>query len=839
MSKLVIGQNDFATLHPELLSEWDYIKNDSLGLFPYNFSSSSKQKVWWKCLNGHSWFAPITYRSYDHSSCPYCSNRDLLVGFNDLATKCPYLVKDWDFEMNGDLVPSNIIYSSQKKVFWKCSTCGHQWSTAVYNRSVNHTGCKKCKRLFCVSFPEQAIFYYFKKLLGKKEDVLNQYQFSDDEGSFEIDIFIPSIALAIEHDGEYWHKDKARLDDRKTKRLDILGIRLYRLKESSVNTIDGHDIYYDYHKNRFSNLVVAIHSLVKLLGYPPLDFDIDKEYYNVLQLCRQVKRENNFTIKYPHIASEWNYKKNYHLNPEYFTSGSNAKVWWKCKHGHEWQAVISTRCHQNTQCPVCCNHVVISGFNDLATTHPELAKEWDYSLNGDLLPTQITFGSDKLVWWLCPSGHHWQSPISRRTSKHNTCPVCAENTLVLSRLDNLSFSNLSPSEIENFSKLPKASVVACHVNLLHYLSLASENPVLASEWDYEKNGSLTPSDVSYHSRKKVWWICKSCGYNWSATIDNRAKGRGCPNCLNRIVESGKNDVATLYPVLLKKWDFFKNAPISLSTLHPGSAKTYWWKCDVCGYEFSASIRNLVRNPNHCAVCSGKVAKPGYNDFATLYPSIAADWDYEKNSKLPSSIRPGNGTDKFWWKGHFCGHEWLDDVSNRIKSKGRCPYCEGRRVLSGFNDLATKVPSLVRDWNYEKNQELLPTQFLFKSHKIVWWKCSVCGHEWKNSISNRTNGAGCPACAKNRLSIRLSKPKIGCSVEEKLPHLLHEWDYSKNDALHLYPSTLSFGSDKKVWWKCSTCGYEWLATPHVRYKGHGCTHCGHSRKQKPFQKSLFI
>ena len=93
---------------------------------------------------------------------------------------------------------------------------------------------------------------------------------------------------------------------------------------------------------------------------------------------------------------------------------------------------------------------------------------------------------------------------------------------------------------------------------------------------------------------------------------------------------------------------------------------------------------MVKNPDMCAVCSGKIAKPGYNDVATLYPDIIKHWDYVKNTVSPTTIRPGNSKDKYWWKHAVCGHEWDESVANCIKRGGKCPYCNGRRILVGFN-----------------------------------------------------------------------------------------------------------------------------------------------------------
>ena len=77
---------------------------------------------------------------------------------------------------------------------------------------------------------------------------------------------------------------------------------------------------------------------------------------------------------------------------------------------------------------------------------------------------------------------------------------------------------------------------------------------------------------------------------------------------------------------------------------------------------------------------------------------------------------------------------------------RCPYCTGKKVLKGYNDLQTLNPTLAKEWNYEKNNGLTPMDVAPNSHKKVWWKCNK-GHEWQAIIGNRHKGNGCPICRK--------------------------------------------------------------------------------------------
>ena len=172
-----------------------------------------------------------------------------------------------------------------------------------------------------------------------------------------------------------------------------------------------------------------------------------------------------------------------------------------------------------------------------------------------------------------------------------------------------------------------------------------------------------------------------------------------------------------------------------------SGKKVWWRC-VKGHEWQATIDSRNRG-NGCPYCSGRYAIRGENDLQTVNPTLAKEWNYEKNGKLKPEDFTVNSGKKAWWK--CCkGHEWQTAVSNRSKGSG-CPYCSGRYAIKGENDLETINPSLAKEWNYEKNNGLMPTDVTPNSGKKVWWKCSE-GHEWQAKIANRSIGNGCPYCS---------------------------------------------------------------------------------------------
>lgn len=62
-------------------------------------------------------------------------------------------------------------------------------------------------------------------------------------------------------------------------------------------------------------------------------------------------------------------------------------------------------------------------------------------------------------------------------------------------------------------------------------------PKLETEWAYDLNGILDPSEVRSNSQKKVWWRCSKCGNEWQAYINHRVNSQtGCPACRHRILK---------------------------------------------------------------------------------------------------------------------------------------------------------------------------------------------------------------------------------------------------------------------------------------------------------------
>lgn len=276
---------------------------------------------------------------------------------------------------------------------------------------------------------------------------------------------------------------------------------------------------------------------------------------------------------------------------------------------------------------------------------------------------------------------------------------------------------------------------------------------------------------------------------------------------------GKTDLKTRFPEVAAQWDDEKNEGTGPEDVQPASMKKVWWRCPK-GHSWRAAVYARTAG-NGCPYCAGHTLNCGVNDLLTVAPEIAGQWDAEKNGSLgPQDVTAGNRR-KAWW---ICprGHSWEASIGSRVSGKG-CPYCAGRKVMPGFNDLATADPDLAKQWNDEMNGSLTPHDVVGMSHTAVWWT-GKCGHVWKATVANRRYGSGCPYCCGKKVLEGFNDAK------SNYPEFIGEWDYEKNE---FFPEQVSVSSQKEIWWKCSK-GHSWKAKLPARRNGSGCPYCGNRR-----------
>lgn len=463
------------------------------------------------------------------------------------------------------------------------------------------------------------------------------------------------------------------------------------------------------------------------------------------------------------LMKEYNYDKNKYVDLNSITLGSGKKIWWKCEKGHSYDMSPNQKSRYNAKCPICQNDRILVGYNDFATTNPELAKEWDYEKNYPLKPNELINAGNKKMWWICPSGHRYAQTISSR-KRGRGCPLCAYGT----------HTSFPEQALYYYLKDFYPDIINNDRHLIVELDIFIPSKNIAIEYD----------GYYAHNNKNI----KDLKKNKICDDNNIVLYRIREDKLNKLNDSSidiyckQNDIVSLEQAI-KKLASLLNIELDVNITRD-----------------SIKIKELYDNY--------KKSK----NIISVRPELADEWNYKKNGNiLPENVY-ANSSQKFWWK---CakGHEWLASPNKRVSSKRNCPYCAHQIVEFGVNDLKTMYPELAKEWHPTKNGNILPENVNAKTNKKYWWIGS-CGHEWDSAVSSRIKGIGCPICSNQRVQKGVN------DLFTINPDLLTEWDYEKNNVM---PDSLTIGSGLKVWWKCRECGFSWRNSPSVRKKS-GCPNC---------------
>ena len=420
---------------------------------------------------------------------------------------------------------------------------------------------------------------------------------------------------------------------------------------------------------------------------------------------KKVCKDNCLETINPVLAKEWHPTRNGSLTPNDVTFASGKKVWWVCDKGHEWPATINDR-KNGSGCPFCSGKKVCKD-NSLETINPVLAKEWHPTRNGSLTPNDVTFASGKKVWWVCENGHEWPATINDRKNGSG-CPFCSGRKV-------------------------------CKDNCLDTV-----NPELAKEWHPTKNRSLTPSDVTIKSGKKVWWICKK-GHEWLATVANRSNGSNCPRCnpMTSLLELRLlTELRSLFNTAVhREKKFGYECDIFLPSLNLGiEVDGRYWHKDK--FEHDVEKTNSLRENGILLV---HVREKGLKRISqTDIFFTQTDTDFEIIDRLLTQIKELVKLDQ--------------DFQRRLQSySDKCELVNNDEYLSLLQVLPSPPPEksllsmnsrLAGEWHPTKNGSLTPRDVAPYSNMKVWWICNK-GHAWEAVIANRNRGTGCPKCSKGQ------------------------------------------------------------------------------------------
>jgi hypothetical protein len=568
-SKPKLGES-LAERLPCIALEWHPSKNAPRT--PQNVKHGSAFLAWWICPKCHNEYEVRVYvRKY--SGCPKCGQAKRTLSLKtpksgkSLADLFPELAVQWHPSKNGNLHPSQLKCGSNTKVWWKCRR-GHEWQASPNNRTKG----RNCP--FCTTKTSRLQLRLYTELMSFFPDSRLRHKID----GIECDVFIPSLSVAVEVDGLYWHKQQLDKDKLKNERLHHKGIAVIRVHESGLPKIGPFDVVQSRNDTDLKICQEVVRAFFKA-GFAP-----EKQFAHLQSYAEASKLRNetlflalNNTLPNPlpgtslaelnpNLASEWHPTRNGVLTPADVTLSSKWKYWWKCPEGkqHEWESTIDNRV-SGTGCPFCSGKRV-SETNCLQYVNPVLAAEWCVKKNLPLTPTQITAASSRRVWWQCPKvkEHVYEMSVSARAQKHG-CPFCAGK---------------------------RVHKTNC---------LAANYPSLKRWWHKLKNGQLTSFDVTAGSNKRVWWICPK-GHEFQRTIVGRLKVTSCPICSNKEIHPS-NCLAKVHPEIASEWNSTKNGALTPWAVVPGSNRKVWWKCKVCGQEWQAVPNMRCHQGTGCPACA--------------------------------------------------------------------------------------------------------------------------------------------------------------------------------------------------------------------------------------------
>lgn len=455
--------------------------------------------------------------------------------------------------------------------------------------------------------------------------------------------------------------------------------------------------------------------------------------------------------------------KNNRIDASKLTSKSKHNVQWKCTNcNHRWKDKIKDRCKDDDPgCRKCAwgrwqlGMLLRYKRELLHKSHSDIvARELIFELSEQeygrtLLSKDLLFKIADILEiphedWLC---WYEQALLGPPKVDDPTFQVCSGTALELSRK---SFG----CQKREFQKILQGN------------SIKNLFPSILSEWDYANN-PITPTFMSPKSSLHAIWICKNCNHQWSAWIANRTRKKkvGCPECgKNKRVLSRRKTICSQGRSLQDFCPFLSEELIiqngrQAKDIPYGSTEYQKWRCSDCNHIWTATVNKRTSGRN-CPKCWASrryklmkeriqfITSRGHN-IGVLYPELAQEFDTDANAPMTPFDIPPRSSEKYWWR---CprNNEHLYDASpaHRTQNSGNgtgCPYCSHNKPHPTYN-LSTERPSLVAEWDWEKNKPKKPEDYLPQSTEIIWWFCDTCNSSYKKRIGQRYHGVGCGNCS---------------------------------------------------------------------------------------------
>ena len=325
------------------------------------------------------------------------------------------------------------------------------------------------------------------------------------------------------------------------------------------------------------------------------------------------------------------------------------------------------------------------------------------------------------------------------------------------------------------------------------------------------------STIARTTKKKLKLLCSKCNTEYEKSAAHIIRKHGCPYCNgnNFLNPNSPRMLVNSNPELIEEWDFDKNEE-DINKMYKTTNKKVWWKCKICGHSWQAYISNRTKSNSSCPKCNvGNskslmeyaiylVVKQQFNQAESGF--IVNGMSFDIGIPNPATIIEYNG--RYYHNNKYNSY----DVEGRDKDK---------------RDFIGKYPNI----KYITINETYGGEELTISNNDIYFNSD-------NVTSNRLHYIKLICDALSKLigvelyvrddieSYTLSQMKlkdVSDSLGTNYPELCKEWNTIKN--CELTPYKIKPKSNKKVWWKCKECEYEWEASPaHRVVDGTGCPKC---------------
>lgn len=622
---IVPGFNSLKAKFPEIIEkEWDFEKNT---IDPDTIPPTYCKKMWWICPNGHSYHTlPGNKVYHTGGNCPYCSSQKLCRE-TSLGYLNPELAKEWHPTKNGNLTPFDVFANTNQYIWWLCPICGHEWRAKSSNRNANNRGCPHCANCRSSSVPEQLLYRTVKK---HYPDAINRHHIENDE----VDVFVPSLNMGFEYDGQRFHNEKKLPKDiAKTKRLIKNGVTLYRFREDDCPDIQvlGCTVIKVKYTPEYEDLETKLEVLLAEISLKDIKVDFSSEINDVRATLDCLPYEKSFAASEEQKRKAgiapvalWDYEANAPLTPEMVTPFSDKVVNWKCPTipSHKWRSPVKS-ISLEYGCSRC-------------------AKRYQYTTEEWIAEARKVHGNKYQ--------YHLVKYIDCRTKVDIVCPI---------------HGIFSQAPTEHLAG--KGCAYCVHQKFHPSESLAVLHPDIAAEWDYElnKDSGFTPETIGLSSKKKFWWHCNNgCNHSYLALIQQRVRGTGCAVCHGKQV-SPDTSLAALNPILAAEWCAENDKTPSEVTLK--SNYEALWKCPNPNhppYRQKVEVRSRGTGCVYCQRYGKKHPKDFEDEVHAKFPYIKFLTQFTRTA------------DRVTCQCERCGHIWEPIAGNLLRKANGCPKCKG-------------------------------------------------------------------------------------------------------------------------------------------------------------------